>query len=83
MLNAKLNVESRWQGYALHLKCETMFRHHLLTADRCLLPAVRNANLQFISAFKGSGNGHLIGILKVGADGDTVSEPCHLIAEGL
>ena len=83
MLNAKLNVESRWQGYALHLKCETMFRHHLLTADRCLLPAVRNANLQFISACKGSGNGHLIGILKVGADGDTVSEPCHLIAEGL
>jgi len=83
MLNAKLNVESRWQGYALHLKCETMFRHHLLTADRCLLPAVRNANLQFISAFECSGNGDLIGILKVGADGDTVSEPCHLIAEGL
>ena len=82
MLNAKLNVESRWQGYALHLKCETMFRHHLLTADRCLLPAVRNANLQFISAFKCSGNGNLIGILKVGAHGDTVSEPGHLITEG-
>lgn len=82
MLNAKLNVESRWQGYALHLKCETMFRHHLLTADRCLLPAVRNANLQFISTFECSGNGDLIGILKVGAHGDTVSEPGHLIAKG-
>ena len=71
---------------ALQAKC---FFHRFYTcehsepADRCLLPAVRNANLQFISAFKGSGNGHLIGILKVGADGDTVSEPCHLIAEGL